>query len=124
MKNLLILIFALACLAACSKENDEGDIRIRLSNISEYDFEHITVNTSTGDVSYGSLESGKSSAYKSFDLAYRYAFIELSADGGTYTLQPIDYVGETPLDNGNYTYQLDLEPNGQYTSLSLALIED
>ena len=124
MKKLLILFVALACISACSKEGDDGNIRIRLSNISAYDFENIAVNTSTGNVTYGSLESGASSAYKSFELAYRYAFIELSADGNTYTLQPIDYVGETPLDKGEYTYQLDLEPNGQYTSLSLVLIED
>jgi hypothetical protein len=70
------------------------------------------------------LESGEFSAYKSFDLAYRYAFIELSADGVTYTLQPIDYVGETPLDRGDYAYQLDLEPNGQYFSLNQVLIEE
>ena len=120
----MILFVALACLSACSKENHQGDIQIRLSNISEYDFENIRVNTSTGDVSYGFLESGESSAYKSFELAYRYAFIELSADGNTYTLQPIDYVGETPLDKGAYTYQLDLEPEGQYSSLIMVLIED
>jgi major membrane immunogen (membrane-anchored lipoprotein) len=124
MRKFLIVIIALVCIAACSKENNEGEVRIRLSNISEYDFENIVVNTSTGDVSYGSLESGEYSVYKSFDLAYRYAFIELTADGETYTLQPIDYVGETPLEKGDYTYQLDLDPQDQYTSLTLVLFEE
>lgn len=124
MRRILVLIVAVALLSGCSDEVDNGKVKIRLSNISEVDFENVVVNTSTGNVSYGSLKAQGLSDYKSFELAYRYAFIELSASGNIFTLQPIDYVGESPLDKGNYTYVLDLDIQGQYNSLTMEFIED
>lgn len=124
MKEWLLLFVTLALLSACSKEAGNEDVKIRLSNVSNVDFENIVLNTSTGDVSFGVLASRSVSDYKSFELAYRYAFIELTANGNTYTLQPIDYVGESPLDKGHYTYVLDLEGQEQYSSLIATLVED
>lgn len=51
------------------------------------------------------MKAAKKTDYKVFESAYGYAFIELEIGGKTYTIQPIDYVGETPLEDGNYTYQ-------------------
>ena len=51
--------------------------------------------------------------------------MELEIDGNTYTIQPVDYVGETPLENGKYTYQLDAnDATERFEKLSLRLIED
>ena len=51
--------------------------------------------------------------------------MELMIDSATFTLQPIAYVGETTLENGLYTYQIDEhESQDQYSRLSLTLIED
>lgn len=62
---------------------------------------------------------------KIFQKAYRYAFVELEIDGETYTLQPIDYVGDSPLKNGLYTYQIDAnDSQEQYGRLSLILVKE
>ncbi len=122
MKKTLILYLTIIILFGCSKDNENNEVKIRLSNISQYDFQNIVVNTTTGNVNFGNLSSGQKSEYKEFDKAYRYAFVELEIDGETYTLQPIDYVGETLLKNGIYTYQLDV--NDIDTILSLTLVED
>lgn len=96
-----------------------------MSNISQYDFQNIIVNTTTGNTYFGDLNSGQKTEYKVFEKAYSYAFVELEIDGKTYTLQPTDYVGETPLENGNYTYQIDAnDSQEQYGKLSLTLIEE
>lgn len=111
----------------CSKNDDNviSGVKIRLSNVSQYDFQNIVINTTTGDVNFENPKSGQKSEYKLFDKAYRYSFVELEIAGKTYTLQPIDYVGETPLKNGNYTYQINSnETEEQYSKLSLTLIED
>jgi hypothetical protein len=51
--------------------------------------------------------------------------VSLETDNPTYTLQPIDYVGETPLEDGNYTYETDANDSGeQYERLVLTLIEE
>ena len=127
MKKILILIISLATLLGCSKDKEDNfsEVKIRLSNVSQYDFQNIVVNTTTGDVNFENLKSGQKSDNKVFDKAYRYAFVELEINGQTYTLQPIDYVGETPLLNGNYTYQINAnDTEEQYIKLNLTLIEE
>lgn len=125
MKKIFILFISIAALFGCSKDNVNNEVKIRLSNVSQHDFENIVVNTTTGDVNFENLKSGQKSEYKVFDKAYRYAFIELEIDGKTFTLQPIDYVGESILEDGNYTYQLNAsDTDDQYTKLSLTLLED
>lgn len=127
MRKILILTISLIALFSCSI-NDDGnttEVNIRLSNVSQFNFQNIVVNTSTGNVDFENINSGQKTDYKIFQKAYRYAFIELLIDGETYTLQPIDYVGETPLKNGHYTYQIDAdESQDQFGRLSLVLIKE
>jgi len=111
----------------CSKEKMSGQdgLEIRLSNSSQQNFKNVIVDTGTGKVSFGDLDAGKNTAYKKFSKAYRYAFVQLEINGQTYTLQPIDYVGEVPLKDGRYAYQISVNGNqGQYSNLSLKLIEE
>ncbi len=120
---LLISVFILSC----SQSDDAGkkDILLRVKNISQFEFKDVLVNTSGGEQSFGNIDISQDSDYKSFDFAYRYAFIELKIDGNTYTIQPIDYVGETKLDNGKYTYEVNAVDSGnQYSRLTVTLIKD
>jgi hypothetical protein len=128
MKKMLILIISIATLIGCSNDDDNtSGVKIRLSNVSQYDFQNILVNTgsSNGNVSLGNLKASKKTDYKVFESAYSYAFVELEIGGKTYTVQPIDYVGETPLEDGNYTYRINAnDSQNQYGKLSLTLIEE
>lgn len=127
MKKILLLIVSISTLISCSNDDDNSatELNIRLSNVSQYTFQNIVVNTTTGDTDFENIGPQEMSLYKTFETAYRYAFVELEIDGETYTLQPIDYVGETPLENGNYTYQIDANNSQeQYSKLTLTLVED
>lgn len=127
MKKAFILLLTICTFLSCTDPDRDNllGVSIRLLNVSNYDFKNIIVDTSTGERSFEDINAGESSDYQIFQLAYRYAFIELEIDGATYTLQPIDYVGETPLENQLYTYQLDAnDSQDQYGRLSLTLIED
>jgi len=124
MKNIFIIVVIALALFGCSND-DSSELKIRLSNASKFNFQNITVNTSTGNVNFENLNSGQKSTYKVFSLAYRYAFVELQIDGKTYTLQPIDYVGEIPLEKGNYTYEITAnDSQNQHGKLGLQLIKD
>ena len=112
MKKLIILTITMGIVTSCSNDDLIKDVNLRLSNVTTSDFENIIVDTGTGRVRFENLNSGEISEYQNFTQAYRYAYIELDVDGETYTLQPIDYVGETLLDDGNYTYELDLVDYG------------
>ena len=127
MKRFLILIIAITAMISCSKDSSDNPsgLKIRLSNSSQYNFKDIVINTTTGYVNFGNLNSGEKTEYKEFNKAYRYAFVKLEIDGKTYTIQPIDYVGESTLKDGSYTYQIDVNnTQDQYTNLSLTLIEE
>ena len=127
MKKIFILIISISTLMSCSNDDDNNtsELNIRLSNISQYDFQNIVVNTSTGNSNFENISSEQMTNYKTFQTAYRYAFVELEIDGETYTLQPIDYLGETTLENGNYTYEIDANDSlEQYGKLSITLIEE
>lgn len=117
----------IASITSCSNDDDNStsELNIRLSNVSEYNFQNIIVNTTTGNTDFENISSQEMTSYKTFETAYRYAFVELEIDGETYTLQPIDYTGETPLENGNYTYEINANDSlEQYGKLSLTLIAE
>ena len=127
MKKILTLIISISMLISCSNNDDDitSELNIRLSNVSQYDFQNIVVNTSTGDTTFENISPQEMTSYKTFKTAYRYAYVKLEIDGETYTLQPSDYVGETPLKNGNYTYQIDAnDSQEQYEKLTLTLIKE
>jgi len=125
MKKILIVFIMAVSLLGCSSEDSNSEVRIRLSNESKFNFQNITVNTSTGNVNFDNLSPGGNTAYKTFEEAYAYAFIELQIEGKTYTIQPFDYVGETPLKKGNYTYQVTAnDSQEQYGKLMMTLIKN
>jgi hypothetical protein len=86
----------------------EDATRLRIQNASDVNFTSVQVSFPEADASYGAIEAGRRSEYQRVDQAYRYGFIEVEANEETYTIQPIDYVGEEPLEPGQYTYHLDI----------------
>ncbi len=120
MKKIYILVLTIL-LFNCISDNETNQVRLRVSNTSDYDYKNIIVRNS----SFNNLNSGETSAYQIFDYAYSYDFIELQIDGKTYTIQPIDFVGESKLKSGDYSYAIDASNSGeQYGKLRLSLIVD
>jgi hypothetical protein len=111
MKNMLLFLLLLMGVTACKKDADAAPdgVLIRVRNASPYAFESVYVNTSGGENTYGQVAAGQSSDYKLFANAYSYAYIKVSANGQEVVWQPIDYVGEKPLEPGRYTYVLGID---------------
>ena len=53
------------------------------------------------------------SEYQEYELAYQYAYVQITSGEEVFVLQPIDFVGETPLPIGLYTYVLNIDEEGQ-----------
>lgn len=126
-KNLyrILILLVLGLSISCESFLNGDQVQIRIQNISDFEYSDVKVNTSGGENIYGTIAPKSHSAYMTFDLAYRYAFVELKIASDTFTLQPIDYVGEDPLKSGKYTYAVDAtEEGGKYERLSLVLFED
>jgi hypothetical protein len=109
-------------LASCALANPGSDPEIRVANRSARDFDRVLVNFSGQEVDYGAIRAGAASDYRIARGAYAYARIEVHMDTARLVIQPIDFVGETPLGPGRYTYALSVQPGGR--SLGFAFERD
>lgn len=120
-KVLVASALATGCLAGCSRDNLDGGeefsleachrgalVCVRIENASAVDFDSFDVHFPNEVISYGSVAAGKISEYREVSGAYRYAYTEASAGERHFVLQPIDYIGETFVPNGAYTYRYDV----------------
>jgi heat shock protein HslJ len=96
------------------------DVQVRVRNDSAIDFEQVRVTFARGRVDYGALPSGQYSDYRRAEWAFKYAGIRVIVDGKELTRGVTDYMGETPLPPGRYTYVL----NADTGSLDLRLEVD
>jgi hypothetical protein len=110
---LAVVLASVAC--SLVTDPDVGEVEIRIANESAFTFNRVDVGFPAERVSYGALAPNESSSYRRVEHAYRYAYVEIEVDGEEHILQPIDYVGETPLSRGKYTYRLDLEATGAFS---------
>ena len=115
----LWLILLGGCPAATEPEH-ANDVRLRIANESAFTFARVKVRLPGVEEEFGPIPPGTASEYRAVEVAYRYAYIEVHLASDTLVLQPIDYVGESVLPNGQYTYALDVgvDPEGKYLSFS------
>lgn len=117
----IFLLMAVGCTSV--QESTAGGVEIRVANRSDRDFDQVDVTFGSKKVSYGPVAQGSTSEYKEAkEEAYRYALVVVTAGGEEFRFQPIDFVGETPLAPGRYTYALNIDPNDRQVTIDL--IED
>jgi hypothetical protein len=100
----------------------QGGVEIRIANRSDRDFDRVDATFDPEKVEYGAVAKGATSEYRTVKQAYRYALVEVTAGGQTFRFHPIDFVGETPLEPGRYTYALTIEPSDN--TITIDLVED
>ncbi len=115
MKRLIILCMAIGIMTtACSDRDDDLiSINIRVKNMSSLVFDEVIVGDE--DHIYETLSPDTYSEYQEFETAYRYAYIQITSGEEVFVLQPIDFVGEEVLPIGLYTYELNVDEEGQVT---------
>lgn len=121
-RTLILAAFITVAFSACNKDGlkdcvehsltpcseDPNKTNLRIKNNSKYDFCNVVVNPYSGEVNCGIIKKGEMTCYRSFDIVYNYAYIQLFIGDKEFKLQPIDYVGEQPLGIGKFTYSLDI----------------
>lgn len=119
--TLLFLVFG-----SCGIQDDRPNgVFIRVQNNSDVNFENVTVQSGNSEQTFGDIPSRTESDYREFAHAFRYGAVWLVAEGVELSLIPIDYVGETPLRNGYYTYRVGLSSaNPTGASLTLDLVKE
>jgi len=110
MKRVLFstLIILWIC-AGCTNSND-GAVNIRIKNVSSLIFDEVQVGNA--QEVHADVASGSYSDYLQYKTAYNYAYVQIKSGAEAYVLQPVDFVGETPLSTGFYTYELNISEGG------------
>ncbi|MFK7783645.1 MAG: hypothetical protein AB8B56_00945 [Crocinitomicaceae bacterium] len=119
---LSVLLVLLMGLGACNKDStavctehavadcnpDPNKVNIRVKNVSDYDMCNFVLWPYDEKFNCGIIEAGESTCYRSFDIAYSYGYLKFYISEKEFILQPFDFVGEVPLQNGYYTYSVDV----------------
>ena len=95
-------------LVGCEDIAEPSGVMVRLVNASTVTMSRATLYTSEGPVTFQDLDAGETFPYVSVSVAYRFATTEVVVATDTLRLQVIDFVGETPLEPGLYSYVLDV----------------
>lgn len=129
MKHLFLMLLCIAVMFSCKEEESiiaeeivatEG-VFVRAENGSQFDFQDFNLMGSE----MGEIKASEQSEYVEFDMAYTIGAVRLTLDTLQLDLTPIDFLGETKLENGLYTYKITVvETPGYRTSLGFEFIED
>jgi hypothetical protein len=105
----VIGLLSIALYVAAPPAGPLSDVRVK--NATGLDLNEVVV----GPAHYGDIANGDVSPYLSWGPAYRYARVKVRAADQTYRIMPEDYVGETSLGVGKFTYVLALsDPDSEY----------
>ena len=125
----LIAIVGLFIITSCKKNNPPAysDVGMRILNSTPWTFYDCTVDPqgtlsnypSAKAYNYGQVDIGSFSAYHIFPEIYRYAWFRLTMNNKLYYIRVYDYVGETPLVNGRYSYKITYSAATDNISLEL-----
>jgi hypothetical protein len=121
MRAGIVILTLLVATGGCSAVLPPNPVEVRISNASAVAFDNVVVGFPDGEEAYGSILAHRDSDYRAVERAYRYAYVEAMVGGQKLVLQPIDYVGESLLPEGRYSYVLDVASDGR---LTLTLVRD
>lgn len=108
-----VLLFLVLISFGCTDRDDSITMaNIRVRNVSTINFD--TVQVGAEDKIHQNVSPDAFSDYLEYETAYSYDYIKItSGEEGVFILQPIDFVGETPLTPGFYTYELNVLETGE-----------
>src|SRR5690606_39448223 len=86
------------------------DVYLRKKDESNNTYDLVRVRVS--DNLKENIASGAFSYYLEYRTAYSYAYISIDSGDENYLFQITDFVGETPLEHGFYTYALNISEEG------------
>ena len=117
--RVLAALGALIIAVACGNPFGADGTRIRLRNASTFELTNVTFAPGTPRLEYDRIAPGADTDYRSVEGAYRYGYLDVLVDGERRQLQPIDYVGESEIGDGEFTYVITIDAATRYPSIEL-----
>ena len=83
--------------------SDAPWVEVRACNDSGKDFKTLVYHDNFDE---GALGSGQCTNYRKTKRAYSYTYAKFTIGTDAYVIQPIDYIGETPLEPGQWSFHI------------------
>jgi hypothetical protein len=107
----------LLALGACSSLfSPDDDTLIRLENATALELTNVTFSSGHDPIDFERIAPGARTEYVEVERSYSYGYLKVTANGGEYTIQPIDYVGEEEIGPGRFTFRIVLIEGGGLTT--------
>ena len=118
------VVFAIVGLtAACGNPfGSDGPTRIRLRNASSFELTAVTFAPGSERVEFARIGPNATTEYASVKNAYSYGYFDALVAGTRQTLLPVDFVGESYIGEGKFTYQITID--AQTKNPTIQLIKD
>lgn len=127
MKKILVLLLVVVFSIGCSSDDSAaGRVQIRLYNASDYTLSNLYINAGTGNKPFGSLDPAEYSDYRTLNIAFENAYMQMDVEGTTYYLTAGNFEEEEPLPSGVYTYEIHINDSftTAYDRISIAIVEE
>lgn len=106
----LFVFLILTLTTACDDElaqptfvdQNPDDVEIRISNQSEFDFNQVSINTSSNEWNFGLVRKNGKSSYRTFDYAYPYFSLSFEVGDKLFSYQPTSYSGYSKIPGRKY----------------------
>ena len=119
----LLAVAVVVTTAACGNPfGSDGPTRIRLRNASSFELTSVTFAPGSERVEFDRIGANATTQYTTVKHAYSYGYFDALVAGVRRTLQPIDFVGESYIGEGKFTYQITID--AQTKNPSMQLIKD
>ena len=105
----LTFVFAVASAACNNPFSSDDATRIRLRNASTFELTAVTFAPGTSRVEFARIGPAEVTPYSDVASAYSYGYLDVRVNGERRQLQPIDYVGESPIGSGRFTYVITID---------------
>jgi hypothetical protein len=117
----LLLIYGCAPPPAEGPVSAGKPVQIRVTNRGTAPLGDVRINFVGTVVEFGTIAPGETTEYHAVEKSYSYARIDASVGGKPGRVQPIDFVGESLLPPGKYTWTLVGTPEAadDYARLTL-----
>lgn len=104
----LLAVITATILGGCSGPFEPSShVETRFRNATPFTLTDVSLSWPGGSMQVAELAPGASSSLERHDGAYSYGALNVTMNGTVRRLQPIDFVGESPLVAGRYTYVIN-----------------
>jgi hypothetical protein len=119
----LLVCAIIGATAACGNPfGSDGPTRIRLRNASSFELTSVTFAPGSERVEFDRIAPNTTTDYTTVEHAYSYGYFDALVAGVRRTIQPIDFVGESYIGEGKFTYVITID--AQTKNPSIQLIKD